>query len=157
MKTLFLIFLVVPLVEIYLLIKIGSLLGAGTTIFLVVFTAVLGAFLVRAQGFSTLSRVQTQLIRAQVPAVEIIEGLFLFVAGALLLTPGFFTDGIGFIFLTPPMRRLIIRNIIHRGLFRSFAGIPTQSEYDGNDGAYPQRRHHKGKGNIVDADYEDID
>ncbi len=122
MKALFLIFLVVPLVEIFFLIKIGSIVGAGMTIFLVVFTAMLGAFLVRAQGFSTLSRVQMQLAQGQLPAMEMFEGLFLFVAGALLLTPGFFTDTIGFIFLTPPLRRLIINSMMNRGLIRNIAG-----------------------------------
>ena len=67
MKFLFVIFLVVPLVEIYLLIKIGSVVGAGVTIFLVVFTAFLGAILVRAQGFSTLARMQAQMATAQLP------------------------------------------------------------------------------------------
>ncbi len=150
MKTLLLIFLAIPLLEIYLLIEVGSALGAGTTIFLVVFTAVLGAFLVRTQGFSTLARVQTQLARAQIPAIEIMEGLFLFVAGALLLTPGFFTDTIGFIFLTPPLRRLIIHHIIRRGLFRTFT--PTQPEYD-RDGS----RRQDSRNNVIDVEYKDID
>ena len=160
MKTLFLIFLIVPLIEIYLLIKIGSVVGAGTTIFLVVFTAVLGAFLVRTQGFSTLASVQMQLARGQIPALEIVEGLCLFIAGALLLTPGFFTDAIGFILLTPPLRRLIIHSMIDRGLFRAFAGAPIQPEYDSNDHGGPQNRHGN-KGNsgnrVIDADHRNID
>jgi UPF0716 protein FxsA len=156
MKALFLIFLVIPLVEIYLLIQIGSIVGAGTTVFLVVFTAMLGAFLVRAQGFSTLGRVQMQLGRAKVPAVEIIEGLFLFVAGALLLTPGFFTDAIGFVFLTPPLRRLIIHGMINRGLFRKFGnsnrgrGQSPDSIFDdqtnGQDIERKPKRVHRRKG-----------
>ena len=70
MKFLFLIFLVVPLIEIFLLIEIGSVIGAGMTIFLVVFTALLGAVLVRAQGFSAFMRAQSQMAKGQVPAVE---------------------------------------------------------------------------------------
>lgn len=156
MKILFLIFLIVPLIEIYLLIKIGSVVGAGITIFLVVFTALLGAFLVRAQGFSTLVRVQKQLGRSLLPALEIIEGLFLFIAGALLLTPGFFTDAIGFIFLTPPLRRLIIRNIIKRGMFRAFAA--TQPEYDASDDGWQNRQGNKDRDSrVIDADYKKID
>lgn len=153
MKFLFFVFLVVPLIEIYFLIKIGSILGTATTIFLVVFTAMLGAFLVRAQGFSTLARVQMQLGRARVPAVEMIEGLFLFVAGALLLTPGFFTDAIGFIFLTPPLRRWIIHRIIDRRMFPSFAGAPAQSAHE----TPSDNDHSRSRARVIDADYKNLD
>ena len=116
---LLLLFFLVPLVEIYLLIEIGGVIGVGWTIFLVVFTAVLGAFLVRTQGFSTVSRIRTQMDQGQLPAMEMIEGLFLLVAGALLMTPGFFTDAIGFVCLTPPLRRSIIRYVMARGIVRT--------------------------------------
>ena len=142
MKYLFFLFLVVPLVEIYLLIKIGSVVGAGLTIFLVVFTAFLGAILVRAQGFSTLVRIQAQMATSRLPAMEIMEGVFLFVAGALLLTPGFFTDAVGFVFLTPPLRRLIIRRIIERGYINR-ASATGASQVD------PKR--------VIDAEYRNID
>ncbi len=142
MKFLFLLFLVVPLVEIYLLIKIGSVVGAGLTIFLVVFTAFLGAVLVRAQGFSTLARMQAQMATSRLPAMEIMEGVFLFVAGALLLTPGFFTDAVGFVFLTPPLRRLIIRRIIERGYI-------NRANSTGPNQAGPKR--------VIDAEYRNID
>lgn len=142
MKLLFALFVVIPLVEIYLLIKIGSIVGAGTTIFLVVFTALLGAFLVRSQGISTLIRAQAQLAKAQLPAVEMLEGLCLFIAGALLLTPGFFTDTIGFALLIPRLRRGIIRRLIGRG----FAGS-----------AQPQRPHRQGDERIIEAEYKEID
>jgi UPF0716 protein FxsA len=105
---LFLVFLAVPLAEIYLLIQIGGVIGAGWTITLVVGTALLGAFLVRAQGVSTIRRVQQNMERGQLPAMELLEGLALLVAGALLLTPGFFTDAVGFLLLTPPVRRAVI-------------------------------------------------
>ena len=141
MKTLFFIFLATPLIEIYLLIKIGNVVGAGATIFLVVLTAVLGAYLVRAQGFSTLANVQAQLARGRMPALEIMEGVVLFIAGALLLTPGFFTDAIGFVFLTPPLRRLIIHNIIEHGLFRARQDINNASS----------------TGRIIDAEHRNID
>jgi len=112
---LFLVFLAVPLAEIYLLIQIGSVIGAGWTIALVVGTALLGAFLVRAQGISTIRRVQQNVERGQLPAVELLEGLGLLVAGALLLTPGFFTDAVGFLLLTPPLRRAVIAFGLARG------------------------------------------
>jgi len=113
---LFLVFLLVPLFEIYLLLEVGSVIGVGWTIFAVVFTAVLGAALVRHQGFSTINRVRGQLDRGELPAMEIFEGVFLLVAGALLLTPGFFTDAIGFACLTPPFRRGVIHHLIRRGV-----------------------------------------
>lgn len=151
MKLLFLIFLVVPLVEIYLLIRIGSVIGAGMTVFLVVFTAMLGAFLVRAQGFSTFGRVQVQLAQGQVPALEMIEGLFLFAAGALLLTPGFFTDTIGFICLTPPLRRLIIHAILKRGLVRGVDHLSGQAR------TRPQSGNTSKPTRIIEGEYKDLD
>jgi UPF0716 protein FxsA len=113
---LLLLFFLVPLLEIYLLIEVGGIIGVGWTIFSVVFTAVLGAFLVRTQGFSTINRIRAQMDQGQLPAMEMFEGLFLLVAGALLLTPGFFTDAIGFVCLTPPLRRSIIRYILSKGV-----------------------------------------
>lgn len=106
---LFLIFIAVPLLEIFLLLQVGEIIGVWPTVFMVVFTAFLGAFLVRSQGIATLSRVQEQLNQAQLPAVEMMEGVFILVAGALLLTPGFFTDSIGFFCLVPPWRRQCIQ------------------------------------------------
>jgi UPF0716 protein FxsA len=111
-------FLIVPLLEIYLLIQVGGAIGAGWTIFLVVFTALLGAFLVRAQGFSTVRRIQAQLDTGELPAMELLEGLCLLIAGALLLTPGFFTDAVGFACLTTPLRRRLIILALERGLVR---------------------------------------
>jgi len=91
-QILFLLFLLIPLLEIYLLIKVGGIIGALPTVFIVVFTAVLGAWLLRIQGLSTLMRVRSTLAQGGIPAVEMLEGAVLLVAGALLLTPGFFTD-----------------------------------------------------------------
>lgn len=96
---LFLLFLGIPLLEIYLLIEVGAKIGALPTVFLVVFTAVLGVFLLRIQGFSTLTRLRGTLAQGGIPAVEMLEGAVLLVTGALLLTPGFFTDALGFLCL----------------------------------------------------------
>lgn len=105
---LFLVFLLVPLIEIGLFIEIGGYIGTIATVSLIVFTAVLGALLVQAQGLSTLARIRSQMERGMLPAVEMFEGAFLLVAGALLLTPGFFTDTIGFLLLLTPLRRAMI-------------------------------------------------
>ena len=111
-RFLFLLFLIIPLVEIYFLIQVGKVIGAGWTTFLVVGTAVLGAFLLRLQGFSTLQRAQTVMARGELPAVEMLEGLILLISGALLLTPGFVTDTFGFLLLIPPIRQSMIRQIL---------------------------------------------
>ncbi len=109
-------FFIIPLIEIYLLIKIGGLIGALPTVFLVVFTAVLGAVLLRQQGFATLARVQATLARGEIPAIEVLEGMVLLIGGVLLLTPGFFTDAIGFVCLVPALRRRLILWAIRRGI-----------------------------------------
>lgn len=107
-RFLFLLFLVIPLVEIFFLIQVGQVIGAGWTIFLVVGTAVLGAFLLRLQGFQTLQRAQASMGRGELPAIEMLEGLCLLVSGAMLLTPGFVTDTLGFLLLVPLFRQLLI-------------------------------------------------
>ena len=105
---LFLLFILVPLVEIYFLIQVGSVIGAIPTIGLVVFTALLGAMLLRFQGMTTLQRTRMSMAAGQVPALEMLEGVLLLFSGVLLLTPGFFTDAIGFAFLIPPLRQALI-------------------------------------------------
>jgi len=109
-------FLTIPLLEIYLLIKVGGLIGALPTVFMVVFTAVLGAWLLRIQGFATLARVRRTMAQGGIPAIEILEGAVLLMSGALLLTPGFFTDAIGFLCLIPSLRRTVIRWLLGRFL-----------------------------------------
>ncbi len=119
-RALFLLFLVVPIVEIYLLITVGGLIGVMPTILLVILTAILGALLLRYQGFMTFQRVQSELAQGQIPAMAMMEGVLLLLAGALLLTPGFFTDAIGFFCLVPPLRRWLIRLLMQRVIVRSF-------------------------------------
>jgi UPF0716 protein FxsA len=106
-QILFLAVLIIPFVEIYVLLQVGGIIGAFPTIFLVVFTAALGAWLLRQQGFATWQRFQANLAQGVVPAYEMIEGPILLVGGALLLTPGFFTDLVGFACLIPALRRRI--------------------------------------------------
>lgn len=108
------IFVIVPLIEIYVLIQVGSQIGASTTIILVVSTALLGASLVRLQGLSALTRIHTALAQGETPAVPLLEGAMLLVAGALLLTPGFFTDALGFLVLVPRLREQAARWLLLR-------------------------------------------
>ncbi len=116
------IFLLVPIVEIYLLIQVGQVIGAGWTILLVVLTAVIGVWLLRIQGLSTLTRAQQKLQENELPAREILEGMGLVVAGALLLTPGFFTDAVGFLLLFPPTRIWLAGRIAERMIVSAAAG-----------------------------------
>lgn len=115
-QILFAFFLIVPFIEIYVLLQVGSLIGALPTILMVVFTAVLGAWLLRRQGFETWRRFQSNLQQGQIPAYEMIEGPIILVGGALLLTPGFFTDFLGFACLIPSLRRRIARYLIEHHL-----------------------------------------
>ena len=108
------VFVLAPLAEIYVLIKVGSEVGALNTIALCILTAVAGAMLIRIQGISTVLRIRTALDRGEVPALELLEGAQLAVAGALLLTPGFVTDTLGFIVLVPAVRRAAARALIER-------------------------------------------
>jgi len=121
-QILFLFFLIVPFVEIYVLLKVGGVIGAFPTIFLVVFTAALGAWLLRRQGFATWQRFQASLNQGMIPAYEMIEGPILLVGGALLLTPGFFTDAMGFACLIPTLRRKIAQYIIENHLLVTGSG-----------------------------------
>ena len=135
----FILFLVVPFVEIYLLVEIGHRIGAPWTILLVVFTAIVGAWLVRVQGLATWRRFQASLARNELPATALVEGLCLLIAGALLLTPGFFTDAVGFACLTPPLRRALIRHFLQRRV-RKVAQGPARprGSRDPLDGNYKQ-------------------
>jgi UPF0716 protein FxsA len=116
-KLLFLLFLIVPVVEIYLLIEVGSRIGAASTILLIIFTAMLGAVLLRIQGITTLARVQQSLNQGKLPATDLVGGLMLLLAGALLLTPGFFTDAVGFICLIPDIRNRVANSLL-QSVFR---------------------------------------
>lgn len=114
-------FLVIPIIEIYLLIQVGGYIGVLPTIALVVMTAVIGASLLRSQGAQTYLRFNQALTEGRMPANEILEGVALLIGGALLLTPGFFTDLIGFICLLPFTRRPVVTFLVKR--FNPMSGM----------------------------------
>ncbi|MCK5355499.1 MAG: FxsA family protein [Methyloprofundus sp.] len=122
----FLAFLIVPFIEIYLLLQIGGIVGVFPTIALVVLTAVIGVSLLRQQGMATWQRFQDNLQKGELPAYEMIEGPILLVGGALLLTPGFFTDIIGFACLIPQARKRIAQYIIEKRLAQADAASQQQ-------------------------------
>ncbi len=147
-RWLLLLFLVVPLVEIYVLIQVGTVVGAFPTVLLVVLTAVLGAALMRLQGFSTLARVQASLNRGEIPATELVEGAILLVAGALLLTPGFVTDAVGFACLVPPWRTALARWLLARGIARFRAEAQAQARARRGPGERDSQR-----GRVIEGEY----
>ena len=107
-------FIVVPLAEIAVLIKVGGWLGLGPTLALIVLTAVAGAWMLRRQGLEVLRRAQQQMQDGTPPVAEVFEGFCLVIAGALLLTPGFLTDAAGALLLLPPLRAWLYRRMRRR-------------------------------------------
>lgn len=111
---LFLLFLLVPLIEIALFIQIGGLIGLWWTLAIVILTAIIGTALVRGQGLAVLSRLRGSLEDLQDPTEPLAHGAMILFSGALLLTPGFFTDAVGFALLVPGIRGVIFRFIRDR-------------------------------------------
>ncbi len=107
-RSLFITIIVVSFLELYVLLAVGSVLGAFPTIFLIIISAALGSFLLKQQGLATWQRFQTSIARQEVPAYELAEGFLILLGGALLLTPGFITDVVGLICLLPALRQKII-------------------------------------------------
>ena len=141
-------FIVVPVLEISLLIKVGGAIGGFNTILFVIFTAILGAYLVRQQGFATIQKLQQETQAGRIPALQIAEGVALLFAGTVLLTPGFITDIIGFSLLIPFLRRLIIAFIA--------------SKYNANNAGFSysaysnsSQQQQQGDPNIIEGEYTD--
>ncbi len=146
-----LLFIGIPLLEIYLLIEVGGIIGAFPTVIMVVFTAVLGVSMIRVQGFSTLQKAQMAMNKGELPATEMFEGVMLLFAAICLLMPGFFTDTIGFLLLIPPLRRFIARQLIDSSLLKArVSGFRAQGDYF--EGEYedlnPEQQHQKNQDRI---------
>ena len=146
-KLLVILFIVVPLIEIYLFIQVGTQIGAVPTIALILFTAILGAFLLRLQGLITIARIRQSLDHGELPAISLVEGLILLVSGALLLTPGFFTDTLGFICLIPKLRRYLAMALLARYFTvhaqqRGEQPVVIEGEFQEED---PQQKDHQQK------------
>ena len=127
---LFVLFLAIPLIEIGLFIQIGGFIGLWPTLAVVVLTAILGTWLVRSQGSLALSQIRTSFNELNDPTEPLAHGAMILIAGALLLTPGFFTDAIGFSLLVPPVRQFLILQVkshIKTTSFQSQANFHSQS------------------------------
>ena len=118
-----LLFILAPVAEIWLMIDIGSVIGAGWTVLAIVATAIIGASLVRFQGIGVYTRLNQTAARGEIPALEMIEGLSLLISGVLLLIPGFITDAVGFMMLIPPLRHWFALNTLKR-----FFIVPNPSD-----------------------------
>ena len=104
MGVLFLLFLIVPFIELYVLIQVGQVIGALPTIGLLIAISVVGAWLVKREGFATLARARQRIDGGQMPGRELVDGVLILFAGALLVSPGFLTDVVGVLLLLPPVR-----------------------------------------------------
>ena len=150
---LFLLFLLVPVIEIVLFIEIGGAIGVWTTVAIIFLTAAIGATVARAQGLSTLGELQSRLDAGADPREPMAHGALLLVAGLLLLTPGFMTDAIGFSLLVPAVRAAVIRRLAKHMTVRAARG-QTHARRPGDP---PEPGAARGGGPVVDGDYEVID
>jgi len=106
---LFLLFTIIPIAELYLLIKVGGMIGAFNTVMIILITATLGAYLAKSQGFIVLTKINQALNDGRIPGDELLHGLFVLIGGFTLLTPGFITDFLGLSMLLPPIREIYIK------------------------------------------------
>ena len=119
-----------------------------------IFTAVLGAYLVKQQGLATYMRFQQEANAGRIPAQQMLEGLALLLAGAVLLTPGFFTDAIGFALLVPPIRQWAIRSFLSRAIVVQSG---QSAFYDQQDASYGHQDTSARHGSVIEGEYTDKD
>lgn len=142
---LFLLFVSIPIVEIALFIQVGGFLGLWPTLAIVVLTALLGTVLVRAQGLMAVSNIKSNLNELRDPTESLAHGAMILASGLLLLTPGFFTDAVGFLLLVPPVRLALFHWIRKRVKVQSFVQTDRR------------REEHPHRPDIIDGEYSEID
>lgn len=125
MPLILVLFIAMPIIEIAVLIKVGGALGLLPTLVIIIATAILGTFLLRQQGLSTLNRARSRLASGQLPAEQMMEGMLLLVGGVLLLTPGFVTDAFGLFCLFPLTRQWLAKRIAARSVTFAMGGTTT--------------------------------
>lgn len=139
-------FIAVPLIEIALFIQVGGAIGLWPTLLIVVLTAILGTYLVRKQGMSVLSDLRSRMNELRDPTESLAHGAIIVFSGALLLTPGFFTDAVGFSLLVPGIRSWV---------FNAFRSRVKVHSFGPNHAAY-QRDPHQSGGDVIDGEFEEI-
>ncbi|GHF00753.1 FxsA family protein [Thalassotalea profundi] len=153
-RVLFLLFILIPIIEISVLMQVGAWFGLWPTIAIVIITAWLGAKYVKQQGLATLQSVQNKMAQGEMPSDEIVEGLLLLVAGVVLVTPGFVTDIVGLLLLLPPIRQGIVKKVQKHMVINSVAA--STADYHHSSFVDPTEEqhinHHQGK--TIDGEYE---
>ncbi|WP_375260279.1 FxsA family protein [Palleronia sp.] len=140
-------FIAVPLIEIALFIQVGGAIGLWPTLLIVVVTAILGTSLVRSQGALAIRRLKSSFNELRDPSEPLADGAMILFAGALLLTPGFFTDACGFALLVPGIRKRIFLEVKKR--------VKVETVHYGNPGVRPRPSH--GRGTVIDGNAEEIE
>jgi UPF0716 protein FxsA len=169
---LFILFIAMPFIELALLIGLGQQIGFWPTLGIVMFTAILGAYVLHAQGVATLQRISASMSSGEPPIKPVVDGFFLAIAGAFLLTPGVVTDSIGLLLLVPPIRHAIARWAFKRmtngGSFtiHTYSAETTETQQQpGRSGPSPTRPassnrprpgNTAGAGPIIDGEFEEI-
>ncbi len=152
MPLLLLIFIIIPIIEIMVFIKIGEIIGLWATLGIVIVTAIVGTSLLRWQGLGVLQRTQTAMAKGDLPVDSVLDGVFLLVAGAFLLTPGLITDSFGFLLFIPQFRRYIAKSIVKYLIAKGNMKVSVFSE-----DSFNQSYHQKSDPNpIIDAEYQNI-
>ena len=161
MRFLFILFVIIPIVEITILIQVGQAIGAWYTVGLVLLSAFIGVNMLRYQSLATLGRAQERLNRQEMPGQEMVEGIVLAVGGAMLVTPGFVTDIMGFCCLIPATRKTFVKMLMSRFTVITSAGGAHSSGFyrPGSGGAQetPRRDGDVIEGEVVDRDDEPKD
>jgi UPF0716 protein FxsA len=148
----------VPILEIVVFIEAGGYLGLWPTVGAVILTAIVGSALLRHQGLSTLARAQENLAAGRLPMTEVFDGLCILVGGALLLTPGFITDGFGFLLLVPPFRagflRVAGRYLANKAEVNVWTDMPPPAP---DDDHVPPPPPPPGGGPVIDGEFEEVE
>jgi len=167
-KLFFILFLLIPAIELYVLIEVGGMIGGLVTILLVILTAFVGATLMRGQGLATMQKAQMSMQAGQVPRTEMVEGGLIFVGGLLLLVPGFITDSLGLLLLVPQVRHAIATSTLKHQSHRSGQSqvyetewsektsdmhVHTRIHVEPSDGERFKKQHDQ---TIIDAEFTDL-
>lgn len=148
-----LLFIAVPIIEIAVLLQVGGLIGGLNTLLLIVATAVIGAVLVKQQGIQNWLTMQQKLACGQPPALEMVSGILIFLAGVMLITPGFVTDIIGLAFLLPASRKVIAAYLLKHLFVRGQAGFTQFHFRQRGDFDHDADSHRQSEGTVIDGEY----
>ncbi|MBU3020394.1 FxsA family protein [Aestuariibacter sp. A3R04] len=156
MRILFLLFAIMPIIEIALLVKVGGIIGGWNTIGIVLLTAFIGAYFVRREGVSTLQTAQAKMQRGEMPGKELIDGLMLAVAGVLMVTPGFVTDIFGILLVMPGTRHGIAAFVTKHMKMRAVTTATFHQQGFGQHSPFDGGREPKhARGDVFEGQYTD--